>query len=179
MTWIGPMTVLVLALLLGGCQVINWRKRVADALLLLGHRNWVVVADAAYPAQCRAGIDTVATGADQLKVLRAVLEALDAAQHVRPTIYLDAELQHVPEQHAPGIDAYRAALAKLLGDRPVTSIPHEDIIAKLDEAGQMFRILMLKTKLTLPYTSVFIRLDCGYWSAEAEKTLRAAIKAAG
>jgi hypothetical protein len=24
----------------------------------------------------------------------------------------------------------------------------------------------------LPYTSVFIRLDCGYWSAEAEAVLR-------
>jgi len=26
--------------------------------------------------------------------------------------------------------------------------------------------------MTIPYTSVFIRLDCKYWSAEAEKRLR-------
>jgi hypothetical protein len=29
----------------------------------------------------------------------------------------------------------------------------------------------------LPYTSVFIQLDCGYWSAEAEQRLRAAFSA--
>jgi len=32
--------------------------------------------------------------------------------------------------------------------------------------------LLLKTKLTLPYTSVFFRLDCGYWTDEAETQLR-------
>jgi hypothetical protein len=32
------------------------------------------------------------------------------------------------------------------------------------------------TNLTLPYTSVFLELDCGYWSPEAEQRLRDAIK---
>jgi hypothetical protein len=27
--------------------------------------------------------------------------------------------------------------------------------------------------MTIPYSSVFIRLDCKYWSADAEKRLRA------
>jgi hypothetical protein len=27
--------------------------------------------------------------------------------------------------------------------------------------------------LTIPYTSVFLRLDCGYWTDEQEKKLRA------
>jgi hypothetical protein len=36
-------------------------------------------------------------------------------------------------------------------------------------------VLVLKTRLTIPYTSVFIRLECGYWSADAEKRLRAAM----
>ena len=42
----------------------------------------------------------------------------------------------------------------------------------LDEAGQTFRVLIIKTDMTLPYTSVFLQLDCGYWTAEAEKRLR-------
>jgi hypothetical protein len=33
-------------------------------------------------------------------------------------------------------------------------------------------VLILKTNLRLPYTSVFIELDCGYWSPEAERRLR-------
>jgi hypothetical protein len=29
--------------------------------------------------------------------------------------------------------------------------------------------------MTLPYTSVFLQLDCGYWSADAERRLREAM----
>ena len=54
----------------------------------------------------------------------------------------------------------------------VQSLPHEEIISKLDEAGQKFHVLVLKTRMTIPYTSVFIRLDCGYWTGEQEKRLR-------
>jgi len=32
---------------------------------------------------------------------------------------------------------------------------HEQIISRLDEAGQTFRVLIIKTDMTLPYTSVF------------------------
>ncbi|HOW18252.1 MAG TPA: RbsD/FucU domain-containing protein [Phycisphaerae bacterium] len=156
----------------------NWRDRLSKELPLLGHRNWIVVADAAYPAQSRHGIETVATGAEQQKVVKAVLAALDRAKHVRPTIYLDSELQHVPEEHARGIEAYRKELRRLLADRPVSVTPHEEIIARLDKAGELFRILILKTKLTLPYTSVFFQLECGYWTAEAERKLREVIRSA-
>jgi hypothetical protein len=29
--------------------------------------------------------------------------------------------------------------------------------------------------MTIPYTSVFFELDCGYWDADAEQRLRQAI----
>jgi hypothetical protein len=35
--------------------------------------------------------------------------------------------------------------------------------------------LIIKTELTIPYTSVFFELECGYWNAEAEERLRAGI----
>jgi L-fucose mutarotase/ribose pyranase (RbsD/FucU family) len=150
----------------------GWRKKLADELPLMGHRNWIVIADSAYPAQGRAGIETVATGSDQIEVVKAVLAMLDQTRHVRPVIFLDSEMQYVPEESAPGIQAYRDGLAELLAGRNVNSIPHEELIARLDKAGEAFRILILKTTLTLPYTSVFLQLDCGYWSAEAEQKLR-------
>jgi hypothetical protein len=31
------------------------------------------------------------------------------------------------------------------------------------------------TSLTIPYTSVFIRLECAYWKPDAEKRLREAM----
>ena len=43
-------------------------------------------------------------------------------------------------------------------------------------AGATFRVLIIKTDMTLPYTSVFCELDCGYWSAAAEQRLREALK---
>ena len=156
----------------------SWKSTLNHELPALGHRNWIVIADAAYPAQTRAGIQTVVTGAGQIEVVQAVLEAVGKANHVRPTVYMDAELPFVSEAAAPGVGAYREQLKTILGAQAVSTLPHEEIIAKLDKAGELFKILLFKTKMTIPYTTVFVQLDCGYWSAEAEAKLREAIKAA-
>ncbi len=124
------------------------------------------------PLQTSAGVETVETNANQLDVVRTVLDQLSKAKHVRPVIFTDAELKVVPETDAAGVTAYREALSSLLGKTEVQSLPHEEIISKLDEAGKTFHVLVLKTNMTIPYTSVFIRLECGYWSADAEKRLR-------
>jgi len=153
-----------------------WRRSLADELWVLGHRNWIVIADSAYPAQSNPGIETIYTEAKQLEVVGAVLAALDKTKHVRPVVHLDAELPHVPEEHAPGVTAYRTELNRLLEGRRVTSLPHDELIAKLDAAAKVFRILVFKTDLTIPYTSVFVELDCGYWGPEAEQALREAMK---
>jgi hypothetical protein len=81
----------------------NWRPTLSQQLPLLGHRNWIVIADSAYPLQSSQGIETVATGADQLVVLKTVLAQLREAKHVRPVIYLDAELPFVAVEDAPVI----------------------------------------------------------------------------
>ena len=151
----------------------DWRTAVAERIPLYGHRNWIAVVDSAYPAQSRSGIETVVADADQAEVVKAVLQALAASRHVRPIVYTDAELAFVDERDAPGVTAYRAQLAAALGDHPATSLIHEQIIHRLDEAGQTFRVLIMKTNMTIPYTSVFLQLDCKYWSAEAEQRLRA------
>jgi len=155
----------------------DWRVRLQQELPLLGHRNWIAVVDSAYPLQTSAGIETINTNADQLEVVKSVLDQLAKAKHVRPVILTDAELKAIPENDAQGVTAYRNALTNLLGKTEQQSLPHEEIISKLDEAGKTFHILVLKTRLTIPYTSVFIRLECGYWSADAEKSLRAAMAA--
>jgi len=154
----------------------TWRAKLAEKLPVFGHRNWIVVADSAYPAQSRPGIETVYAGGDQLKAVKEVLDAVEKAQHVRPIIYVDAELKAVPDTDAPGVDAYRKKLDKLLAGKPVKTMPHEEIIGELDEAAKMFNILIIKTDLTIPYTSVFFQLDCGYWSGEKEERMRKAIE---
>ncbi len=153
----------------------DWRARLNQQLQLMGHRNWIAVVDSAYPLQTSAGIETVVTKDDQLDVVKTVLAQIARSEHVRPVVLTDAELKVVPESDAKGVTAYREALATILSKTDAQSLPHEEIISKLDEAGKTFHILVLKTRMTIPYTSVFIRLECGYWSADAEKRLRAAM----
>lgn len=154
----------------------GWRAKFNAELPAFGHRNWIVVADAAYPKQVAPGIETVYTGEKMLDVLNIVLKQIDNAPHVRPVILLDAELQDVSEQDSPGADRYRTDLDTMLDGAPFEYVPHEEIMSELDAAGKLFNILLLKTDLTIPYTSVFIKLDCGYWSDEQEKRLREAIE---
>ncbi len=153
-----------------------WRTKLHATLPLLGHRNWIVVVDSAYPLQTSPGIETIHTGQSQLEVVREVLAAVQQAPHVRGKVFLDAELPYVPEGLAHGIGAYRQRLDAILKSQQVTSLPHEQIIEELKTAGETFKIVVLKTDLTLPYTSVFLRLDAGYWSDEAEHKLRAAME---
>lgn len=171
-------TAFAMTILVAGCATgegNGWRKKLSRELPVMGHRNWILIADSAYPAQSRAGIETIATGAEQIEVVSTVLGAVDNAKHVRATVYVDAEMKYVSEKDAPGINAYRKELTALLVKREVKQVPHEELIAKLDEAAKTFRILIFKTNLTLPYTSVFLELDCGYWDAESERKLRQAI----
>lgn len=152
----------------------SWETSLTRMMPVFGHRNWIVVADAAYPAQSNPGIETVFTGSDHAEVLGKVLAAMAASSHVRANIYLDAELQLVKEEDAPGVSAVRREIAQHLAGKNMRSLAHEQIIIRLDEAGKLFRILIFKSTLRIPYTSVFLELDCGYWSEGAEKRLRSA-----
>ncbi|MFZ2023360.1 MAG: RbsD/FucU domain-containing protein [Terracidiphilus sp.] len=150
----------------------TWQYRLKSLLPLMGHRNWVVVADSAYPFQSNLGIETIATGVNHKQVLGRTLWAIAELAHVRVTAYLDAELKYVPEKDAPGVKAIRQDIDRLLEGQEVRELEHEQIISKLDENAKIFRILVLKSTLTIPYTSVFLELDCGYWNEEAERRMR-------
>jgi hypothetical protein len=150
----------------------GWKRHLADRLPALGHRNWICVVDSAYPEQVASGIEIVPTGCDHITVVDVVLEAVGAAPHVRAVVWLDAELRHLDDKIAPGVDAFRAQLNLALKDADVKSLPHEDIIKMLDQAGQAFHVLVFKSNLTLPYTSLFLQLECGYWDAGSEEALR-------
>lgn len=154
----------------------NWEEILKDRLLLYGHRNWVVIADSAYPAQSRQAIETIAANDEQTAVLARTLAVLNEFKHVKPKIYLDEELNFVAEKDAPGVSSYREQLRTFFKGSDVRALPHDEIIRRLDQAGEMFRVLLVKTNMRIPYTSVFFELDCGYWNAEAEDRLRAAMR---
>ena len=66
-------------------------------------------------------------------------------------------------------------MRKLAGSQTATEMPHEEILERINGAAAKYEVLVLKTATTLPYTSVFLELDCGYWNESAEARLRAAI----
>jgi L-fucose mutarotase/ribose pyranase (RbsD/FucU family) len=156
----------------------DWERHLSSCIPLFGHRNWIVVADAAYPAQSKPGIETIVATADQSAVVRKVLDAIISSGHIRPIVYVDRELAFVQESDAPGVADYRKELEEELEDARVERLPHEQIIHKLDECAEVFRILIIKTDMTIPYTSVFFELDCSYWNATAEERLRQAMRVA-
>ncbi|HXJ42185.1 MAG TPA: RbsD/FucU domain-containing protein [Bryobacteraceae bacterium] len=152
----------------------SWRDTFQRRLAMYGHRNWIVIADSAYPQQSGPGIETVLSNESQIATVRSVMAAVSRARHVRPVVYTDQELAFVPEGDAPGIGAYRQELSAVIAQP--TTVPHDEIIRKLDEAGRSFNVLIIKTNMTLPYTSVFLELRAAYWGDEAEDRLRKSMK---
>src|ERR1700712_3891935 len=116
----------VLCLLLAASPVIQaqsgpatWEAKVAAALPLLGHRNWILIVDSAYPLQVAPGVQTIETNASQLHVLREVLAQLNHAPHVIPDVFMDAELPFLTDQAAPGVTSYRSDIQTVLRGYPI------------------------------------------------------------
>jgi len=150
----------------------NWKKEFEEILPMLGHRNWILVVDKAYPMQSAEGIETIYTGEKLISVLKHVLSCIQEEHHVKPIIYTDKELLFMRDDLSKGVDAFKASLAQTIAKYKIEVIPHDEIFVKLEEASKLFNVLVLKTDCLMPYTSVFLELECGYWSAEREKILR-------
>lgn len=148
----------------------SWQERLEAAMPLLGHRNWIVITDMAYPLQSSPGIETIVADEDFGTVLTKVKAEIDSSAHVFAHVYHDRELDYLTDSIAPGVSKVKAAVNETFGTE-AKSMEHEDIIKKLDNASKLYKILIIKTPLTVPYTSIFLELDCKYWSAEGQKKL--------
>lgn len=183
MKQIHPLTALVMlisfVLLTASCgqkkpleELKTWQEVLEEDLHLLGHRNWILVVDKAFPEQSSPGMKYIYVDQDLLPTLDHVLGALDKSTHVKPIIYQDKELSFIKEEQVDGIEAFRSASAKTLDGRAVNTLLHDEVFKMLDESSSLFRVLVIKTNCTIPYTSVFLQLDCSYWGPENEKILR-------
>jgi hypothetical protein len=154
----------------------GWRSAVKEQLPLLGHRNWILVVDKAFPAQYSPGIETINTDTGLIDVLRFTLQQIDSSTHVKPIIYCDKELEYITASQVASVESFRKELAGVLGGNQPQVILHDSVFVKIDQAARLFKILVLKTNETIPYSSVFIQLDCKYWSGENEAVLRERMK---
>lgn len=148
-----------------------WKEKFQEILPLLGHRNWILVVDKAYPLQSATGMTYINSGEPLENALSYVLSSIDSASHIKPIIYTDKELEYLT--HFGEKEAQVAFLLdSLLRVRDTKSILHDDIFTKIDSASKLFSIVVIKTESTVAYSSVFIELDCGYWTSDKEQQLR-------
>ncbi len=152
-----------------------WQSRLDAMLPLLGHRNWIVITDMAYPLQSGQGITTLFADEPYLEVLKTVNEKIKAAPHVFAHVYNDKELEFITEEMVPGIGELRSGIRSICGSE-ARSVMHEELISRLDEAGKLFSVLIIKTPLTVPYTTTFFELDCAYWDSVRQSTLDSIVK---
>lgn len=150
----------------------SWQQVVTRTLPVFGHRNWIVAADSAFPQSSRGGTRTIVADTDQAHAVQTILTGIEESWHLRPLVYLDSELDLLTEQEVSGVGKYRDWLAEKLRDTPIVRMPHEKIIAKMDEVAERFQVLVVKSHMQIPYTTVFFELHCGYWNSQAEERLR-------
>ena len=168
--------------LLGSCQNTNpaeqeWKDQLYKNLALVGARNWIVIAEASFPAYTGPGIRTMVSDKKSDEVLLEVLDILEEEAHVLPRIMISSELRSVTEDYAPGIKRYRNNINKMLPGRQHFELMSRTINSLIEDASKQFNVLVIKTKTALPYSNIYIELDSGYWNSESETALRKKLEA--
>jgi L-fucose mutarotase/ribose pyranase (RbsD/FucU family) len=167
-------------LMVSGCSFMSsentWRAAVDSQAGQLGYRNWIVIAEASFPAHSRSGVRQVSAPVEVPEALDYVLQALEQTENVRPQVYLTRELRSVENDFAPGIDELRKRLQASLHGHEATELDQQSLLTLLEDANRSFDVLVIRTQTALPYSSVFLELKPGYWDAESEARLRERIE---
>ena len=171
----GFLAIGVTLLSLGCTGVLNnqgWQGEVKRQAGQLGYRNWIVIAEASFPAQNRPGIRQVNATADVPEVVDYVLKTLEQTENLKPQVYLTRELRAVENDFAPGIEEHRKRLQDSLHGRETMELDQQSLLTLLESANNRFDVLVIRTPTALPYTSVFLELQPGYWDSDSETRLR-------
>lgn len=154
----------------------SWKEEFQKRLPLVGHRNWILIVDKAFPLQSSSGIHYFNTNDSLPAVLDYVVKEIGKSSHLEPVVYLDQELDFIPKSGNYSPQNYKTTLREILKDKELKVIPHDSVFRKVDATSKLFTVLVLKTEQTIPYSSVFIELGCKYWNQESENKLRLLMK---
>ena len=154
----------------------SWQGAVDRQAGQLGYRNWIVIAEASFPAHNRPGLRQVTASVGVPEALDYVLNTLEQTQNVRPQIYLPREQRSVENDFAPGIDELRKQIQVSLHGHETTELEQQSLLTLMEDANRSFDVLVIRTNTALPYSSVFIELQPGYWDVDSESRLRERIE---
>jgi len=150
----------------------SWQAAVDRQAAQLGYRNWIVIAEASFPAHNRPGLRQVSAPVEVPEALDYVLNVLEETENVRANIYVTREVRAVENDFAPGIDEYRKRVKTAFHGHETTELDQQSLLTLLEDANRNFDVLVVRTSSALPYTSVFLELQPGYWDVDSETRLR-------
>lgn len=150
----------------------SWKSAVQQQAGQLGYRNWIVIAEASFPAHNRPGIRQVNAPVEIPEALDYVLHTLEQTENVRPQLYVTRELRSVENDFAPGIDELRKKLQAAQHGRETTELDQQSLLTLMEDASKSFDVLIIRTPTALPYSSMFLELQPGYWDVDSETRLR-------
>ncbi len=153
-----------------------WSQQIDQELHQLGYQNWVVIADASFPVSSRPGVKTIFIEEEVPLVLESVLYSLEERSHCIPRVILSEETKAITNEMAPGIEEWKRLVKYELHGREPRYMMHRTLMLLLEGSQANYSMLVIKTQTALPYSSVFIELDSGYWDHQAEGELRRRMK---
>ena len=148
------------------------RDTISPQLQQLGARNWVVIADPTYPIPAGTGVQTMVVSTGSLDTFREVLDLIEQQGSLTPRIWINNELEAITDNLAPGIENYSTSVNNLVSGRFCYRLDERIISSQVAEASHNFRVLFIKTPTQLPYSSIAIELDSGYWDSDSETEIR-------
>lgn len=178
--WLRACLLVVAPVLMSGCGMYKsgngWRDALVAQTAQLGYRNWIVVAEASFPAHSRPGIRQINANEEVPAVVDEVIQTLERTQHVVPNIYVSRELRSVENDYAPGIEDFRKQLQGALHGHETTELEQQSLMTLMEDATKSFEVLVIRTETALPYSSIFMELQPGYWNGDSEDRLRERIE---
>ena len=110
--------------------------------------------------------------ADIPDLVDGIEQVIEEKHHVKPRIYVTSEIGNVDYDYAPGVKNYRKELQHALHGREALALQNDMLMRMMGDTSKTYRVLVIKSRTALPYSSVFMELGSGYWDAESEDVLR-------
>lgn len=149
-----------------------WATGLDAELRPMGFGNWIIISESSFPAHSGRGVRTVMVDGEIPEVIDHIVDYYDNSENVTPSFNTAREFPFVENDRAPGADEYRKTLKKALHGHEVREMDHRSLALLAQRNSGKFAVLVVKTKTALPYSSVFVELDTGYWDGDSEDALR-------
>ena len=153
-----------------------WAGTVGREVDALGIQNWIIVAESSFPVVSRRGVRTLVVDGEVPEIVDFVVNHLEKSETVVPSFSTAKELPFVNNDRAPGIDQFRKDLKTALHGHRVRQMDGRSLSLVAQSDAAKYAVLVLKSRTALPYSSVFIELDSGYWDRDSEDKMRREMK---